>query len=277
MLDIEDNLRRWESTKPGTRSDVAARHAAKRSAAIPSVPGATKTPQNAKETATKTSQKKTAPASPTIARSNLSRRSDTAKLADCTEDRRAFPGAGNRQPRQCPGRHVARISGATCGHHGPTLDACSHREPRRPAKDGNRQHPPADDKATRALDPRIARRRKNEMTDGLSESQRAAVALRLANMPQGARTDIQPCANLRNVKPISQPEAADMLQVSRRSVQTAARIERDAPPEVFQAVQSGALSLNLAAAVAYLVIRSHDGQPLRPACCCGSSLSRLSA
>lgn len=115
------------------------------------------------------------------------------------------------------------------------------------------------------------------MTDGLSESQRAAVALRLANMPQGARTDIQPCANLRNVKPISQPEAADMLQVSRRSVQTAARIERDAPPEVFQAVQSGALSLNLAAAVAYLVIRSHDGQPLRPACGCGSSLSRLSA
>jgi len=86
----------------------------------------------------------------------------------------------------------------------------------------------------------------------LSESQRAAVAVRLANMPQGARTDIQPCANLRNVKPISQPEAADMLQVSRRSVQTAARIERDAPPEVFQAVQSGALSLNLAAAVSEL-------------------------
>ncbi|MEF8737404.1 MAG: hypothetical protein V5B35_12685 [Candidatus Accumulibacter necessarius] len=43
-----------------------------------------------------------------------------------------------------------------------------------------------------------------------------------------------------------------MLQVSRRSVQTAARIERDAPPEVFQAVQSGAMSLNLAAAVAEL-------------------------
>lgn len=47
MLDVEDNLRRWEATKPGTRADVAARHAAKRSAAIPSVPGATKTPQNA--------------------------------------------------------------------------------------------------------------------------------------------------------------------------------------------------------------------------------------
>lgn len=33
----------------------------------------------------------------------------------------------------------------------------------------------------------------------LSESQRAAVAVRLANMPQGARTDIQPSANLQNV------------------------------------------------------------------------------
>jgi hypothetical protein len=85
----------------------------------------------------------------------------------------------------------------------------------------------------------------------LGESQRAAVALRLANLPNGVRAD-RSCANLRTVPPISQPEAADMLQVSRRSVQTAARIERDAPPEVFQAVQSGAMSLNLAAAVAEL-------------------------
>jgi hypothetical protein len=51
MLDVAESLRRWESTKSGTRADVAARHAAKRSAAIPSVPGATKTPQNAKESA----------------------------------------------------------------------------------------------------------------------------------------------------------------------------------------------------------------------------------
>jgi hypothetical protein len=47
MLDVEDNLRRWEATKPGTRHDVAARHAAQRAAAIPSPPGATETPQSA--------------------------------------------------------------------------------------------------------------------------------------------------------------------------------------------------------------------------------------
>ena len=47
MLDIEDNLRRWEATKPGTRADVAARHAANRSAATPSPPAETKTPLNA--------------------------------------------------------------------------------------------------------------------------------------------------------------------------------------------------------------------------------------
>ena len=113
------------------------------------------------------------------------------------------------------------------------------------------------------------------MTDGLSKSQRAAVAVRLANMVVGGKEANS--ANLQNCPPVSQTQAATILQVSPRSVATAARIERDAPPEVFQAVQSGALSLNLAAAVAYHVIRSHDGQPLRPACGCGSSLSRLSA
>jgi len=47
-LDVADNLRRWESTKPGTRYDVAARHAANRAAAIPSSPhAATKTQQSA--------------------------------------------------------------------------------------------------------------------------------------------------------------------------------------------------------------------------------------
>jgi hypothetical protein len=46
-LDVADNLRRWEATKPGTRADVAARHAAKRVKAIPLVPGAKTTPQNA--------------------------------------------------------------------------------------------------------------------------------------------------------------------------------------------------------------------------------------
>ncbi len=47
LLDVEDNLRRWEATKPGTRADVAARHADRRAAAMASQPEETKTPQNA--------------------------------------------------------------------------------------------------------------------------------------------------------------------------------------------------------------------------------------
>lgn len=83
----------------------------------------------------------------------------------------------------------------------------------------------------------------------LSESQRAMVAASLANMRQGERTDVEPSANLQKV---SQSQAADILQVSPRSVATAAKVERDAPVEVVDAVKSGAMSLNLAAQVAEL-------------------------
>ena len=48
------------------------------------------------------------------------------------------------------------------------------------------------------------------------------VAGKLAKMPQGARTDLKPSANLRNV------DAAQMLNVSTRSVETAKSIQREA-------------------------------------------------
>lgn len=51
MLDVADSLRRWEHTKPGTRPDVLARHAAKRAAAIAAQPGAQTAPQIAAQTA----------------------------------------------------------------------------------------------------------------------------------------------------------------------------------------------------------------------------------
>lgn len=50
MLDVADSLQRWENTKPGTRPDVLARHAAKRSALIPAQPGAQNAPQIAAQT-----------------------------------------------------------------------------------------------------------------------------------------------------------------------------------------------------------------------------------
>lgn len=87
----------------------------------------------------------------------------------------------------------------------------------------------------------------------MTESQRAMVALSLANIQLGqfAGNQHKPSANLQTPQ-VSQSQAADMLQVSPRSVATAAKVEREAPAEVAEAVKSGAMSLNLAAQVAEL-------------------------
>jgi ParB family chromosome partitioning protein len=80
----------------------------------------------------------------------------------------------------------------------------------------------------------------------LNESQRAMVAASLANLETG-----RPSANAQ-ICAVSQGDAAHMLQVSRRSVQAAAKVEREAPAPVVEAVKAGRLSLNLAAQVAEL-------------------------
>lgn len=87
----------------------------------------------------------------------------------------------------------------------------------------------------------------------LTESQRAMVAAELANIEKGQFAGNQhvPSANLQ-MPQVSQSEAAEMLQVSPRSVATATKVERDAPEEVVEAVKSGAMSLNLASQVASL-------------------------
>jgi len=75
------------------------------------------------------------------------------------------------------------------------------------------------------------------------------VAARVANLKHGQTVR---CANLRiSEQPtVSQPEAAEMLNVSRRSVQQAAKIEREAIPEVTQAVERGQVSLHAAVQIA---------------------------
>lgn len=80
----------------------------------------------------------------------------------------------------------------------------------------------------------------------LTESQRGMVAANLANLPAGRPSETaQVCA-------VSQQDAAEMLNVSRRTVQAAAKVRDEAPPEVVQAVQAGALSVSLAAEVTEL-------------------------
>jgi hypothetical protein len=55
------------------------------------------------------------------------------------------------------------------------------------------------------------------------------VAAKVANMRQGERTDREPSANLPKV---SQAQAADMLQVSSRSLRDARVVLQTATPEI---------------------------------------------
>lgn len=86
----------------------------------------------------------------------------------------------------------------------------------------------------------------------LTESQRAAVAAKLANMRRG-NPDFSKPANLPNSAcEVSQAQAADMLNVSERSVRTAKTVIEQGAPELVAAVESGAVSVSAAATVSEL-------------------------
>lgn len=78
----------------------------------------------------------------------------------------------------------------------------------------------------------------------LDESQRAMAADRLADMQQGARTDLaQICAK-------SQEEAADLMNVSRRAVQHARKVRRRGTRKLANAVDNGKIKVSTAAKLA---------------------------
>jgi N6-adenosine-specific RNA methylase IME4/ParB-like chromosome segregation protein Spo0J len=81
----------------------------------------------------------------------------------------------------------------------------------------------------------------------LDASQLAMVAARIANMRQGERTDLQPSANLQKV---SRGEAARLLNVSERSVASAAFVRDHATPELVRAVDQGKITVSIAADLA---------------------------
>ena len=82
----------------------------------------------------------------------------------------------------------------------------------------------------------------------MTESQRAMVAAKLANLENGQRSS---SANLQST-PVSRADAASMLNVSERSVNTAKMVEAKAPVEVVRAVENGSISVSLAAKVSEL-------------------------
>ena len=77
----------------------------------------------------------------------------------------------------------------------------------------------------------------------LNESQRAMIADKLANLPQGAPKKNK-SANLRIS--VSQEEAAKMLSVSRRSVQNASKLLKEADAETIKEVETGKKSVSKA-------------------------------
>lgn len=96
----------------------------------------------------------------------------------------------------------------------------------------------------------------------LSASQRAMAAASIANMRQGARSDIKKQgeaapkdANLQKVESqTSIKEAADLLNVSPRSVAAAKKVQDSAAPEVSEAVRTGQMKVSAAADLASLTL-----------------------
>lgn len=82
----------------------------------------------------------------------------------------------------------------------------------------------------------------------LDEAQRAMVASRLANLSNTGR----PAANSANLHNISQSKAAEILNVSRRSVASAAAVGRSGVPELIAEVEAGHRSVSEAERIAKL-------------------------
>lgn len=83
----------------------------------------------------------------------------------------------------------------------------------------------------------------------LTESQRAAVAAKLANLKVGDNQHKAGPANLPDHS-ISQAQAAEMLNVSERSVRAAAKVLHDGDEELVHAVERGDVAVSAAAKVA---------------------------
>jgi ParB-like chromosome segregation protein Spo0J len=88
----------------------------------------------------------------------------------------------------------------------------------------------------------------------LNESQRASVAAKLGNLTHGQRADYarqaetQVCVSA----PVTRAEAAELLNVSERSVCSAKAVHKQGVPELVQALDQGKVSVATAATIAKL-------------------------
>jgi hypothetical protein len=80
----------------------------------------------------------------------------------------------------------------------------------------------------------------------LDESQRAMAAAKLATLGDGQRKSASPIGEAAT----SQAEAAEMLNVGKRTVERARVVQETAAPEIVALVEQGKLAVSVAAAVA---------------------------
>jgi ParB-like chromosome segregation protein Spo0J len=82
---------------------------------------------------------------------------------------------------------------------------------------------------------------KNLKRRHLNESQRAMIAADIAELKPGKPAVNGKSANrpIYESAPVTQPEAAKMLNVSERSIRRARRVQKESPPETQQAVRDG--------------------------------------
>lgn len=85
----------------------------------------------------------------------------------------------------------------------------------------------------------------------MNESQRAMAAARMANLPDGVRSDRS--ANLQTLA-ISQPQAAKTFGISTRSVADARKVQEHAIPRLAERVDAGEVAVSLVATLAELPI-----------------------
>jgi len=90
---------------------------------------------------------------------------------------------------------------------------------------------------------------KNLTRRNLTTSQRSIIAGKIANMRQGERTDLEPSANLQKV---SRTQAAEMLNVSPRTVVDATYVLDHGTPDLVSAVEQGDMKTSTAKAIADL-------------------------
>ena len=89
----------------------------------------------------------------------------------------------------------------------------------------------------------------------LSESQRAMVAAKVANLENGSNQHTKEGSSIdlpSKPTPISQPAAAKLLNVGVASVKRARQVQSTGAPELIKAVESGSVAVSVAAKVASL-------------------------